>query len=66
MYKNKVREKIFSVTAVDRSVGSKVQVSERKGDIDCAFTYRPPWSGETIQIWMRLLSNITSNANNVI
>lgn len=42
MYKNKVREKIFSVTAVDRSVGSKVQVSERKGDIDCAFTYRPP------------------------
>lgn len=37
-----MKERFGCVTTVDRSVGSKVQVSEWEGHIHCAFTDRPP------------------------
>lgn len=56
MYSDRLEQSLeVCITAVHGSVGSKVQAGERERHIDCAFTDRPSWCREAIQIWSRLL-----------
>lgn len=52
-------DRLGSLTAVDGSVWSEVQVGEWEGHIYSAFTDGPPRRRETVQILSRLLSIVS-------
>lgn len=50
IFKDELQERFVSVTTVDGSVGSQVQVSEGEGHVHGAFTDGPARHGEAVQV----------------